>query len=188
MTLDFLNDISDISMPLFALYLLIFCNFNKETLGCRLIQLLDNNMYVKHLMTFLLLFFLVVLIDPKNSDKNLLHNFGLSIMIYILFIITSRVSLPIMIIIVILLVVIYIISNIAKKKKEENKEDEYKRYKLAQNIIFIILMTLALFGIILYGIEKSEEYKGNFSFLTFIFGNPVCRNYTPKEISYVKIL
>ena len=34
----------------------LFCNFSKETLGCRLQSALNNNMYFKHIITFLALF------------------------------------------------------------------------------------------------------------------------------------
>lgn len=181
MALEELDNISDLGMPLFALYLLIFCNYAKETLGCRLSNVLDNNMYAKHFMTFLLLFFLVILIDPKNADKDMLTNFGFTVLIYVIFIITTRVSFPIMLLIIILLLVSYILSSIAKKKKEENNEEEYKKYKLVQNILFIIIIVLGSLGFIIYLIEKYREYKSNFSILKFIFGNPVCRKFTPNE-------
>jgi hypothetical protein len=38
MALEALDNISELGIPLFALYLLIFCNFSKETLGCKLQQ------------------------------------------------------------------------------------------------------------------------------------------------------
>ncbi len=75
----------------------------------------------------------------------------------------------------------YILSNLAKKKLEEKNEEEYKKLKLAQNIIFIILIILGSLGFTLYAIEKFREYKGQFSILKFIFGNPQCRKYTPSD-------
>jgi hypothetical protein len=179
MALEALDNISDLTLPLFAFYLIIFCNFSKETIGCRLGYVLDTNMYAKHFITFLLLFFLVILVDPKSSSQDFLVNFGLSLLIYTIYIITTRTSFPIMMIIILLLLTSYILGSFAKKKKEENNEEEYKKLKLAQNIIFIILLVLAIIGFIIYGIEKYREYHKDFSLLKFIFGNPRCRRYTP---------
>ena len=93
MALEAFDKISELGIPLFALYLLIFCNFTKETLGCKLQTALNDNMYLKHLVTFLLLFFLIVLIDPKNADADLLQSFGFAILTYLIFIITTLIFL-----------------------------------------------------------------------------------------------
>jgi cbb3-type cytochrome oxidase subunit 3 len=182
MALESLDNISELGVPLFALYLLIFCNFSKETLGCKLQYALDENMYFKHLMTFLLLFFLVILTDPKNADKDLLTSFGFTVLTYTIFIITTRTSFLFMIVIIVILLISYILNSIAKKKKEENNEEEYRKYKLVQNILFIILIIVGSTGFIIYAIEKYREYKDNFSLLKFIFGNPMCKNHTSNSV------
>jgi uncharacterized membrane protein len=181
MALEELDKISDLGIPLFGLYLLIFCNFTKETLGCKLQTALNDNMYLKHLITFLLLFFLIVLIDPKNADTDLLQSFGFTILTYLIFIITTRTSIMFMIIIILLLSIIYVLNSIAKKKLEENNNEEYRKYKLVQNILFIIVIFLGTIGFIIYAFEKYAEYGDNFSIMTFLLGNPNCKNYTPKE-------
>ncbi len=179
MALEALDEASNLLIPLFALYLLIFCNFTKETIGCRLSNVLDNNIYAKHLMTFLLLYFLVILTDSKNTENSILLNLGWTVLIYLIFIVTTRVSFPIMIILLILMMVSYILGNIAKKKLEEKKDDEYKKLKLAQNIIFILLIIITSIGFLIYFIEKLREYKGAFSIIKFLTGDSKCREYTP---------
>ena len=181
MALESLNNVSDLVIPLFALYLLVFCNFTKETLTCRLSHVLDTNMYAKHFVTFMLLFFLVIIVDPDNSEKGILANFGWTALIYVLYMVTTRVSFPIMVILVLIMMVMYILSKIAKHKLEQKKEEEYKTLKLAQNILFIILIIFGVVGFLIYFVEKSREYKGKFSFLKFLFGTPVCRKFTPAD-------
>jgi cytochrome b561 len=138
-------------------------------------------MYAKHFVTFMLLFFLVIIVDPNNSEKSILINFGWTILIYILYMITTRVSFPFMVILVIIMMIIYILSKIAKNKLEEKKEDEYKMLKYVQNILFIIFIILGVVGFLIYMIEKSREYKDAFSIFKFIFGTPVCRKFTPAD-------
>lgn len=181
MALEALDEASNLLIPLFALYLLIFCNFTKETLGCRLTNVLDNNIYAKHFMTFLLLYFLVILTDAKNTENSILSNLGWTVLIYILFIFTTRVSFPIMIILLVLMMVSYILGNIAKKKLEEKKDEEYKKLKLAQNIMFILLIVVTTVGFLIYFIEKLREYNGAFSVIKFLSGNTKCRQYTPAD-------
>jgi Ca2+/Na+ antiporter len=185
MSLEELHTISDVSLPLFAFYLIIFCNFTKELLGCKLMHVLDTNIYAKHLIGFVLLFFLVIMVDSKNMEKNLLSNFGYSLMIYVLFIITTRLPYYIMLLFMIILLIMYILGVIAKKKLEEQKEEEYKQLKLAQSILFIILCCIGIIGFIVYFIEKYKEYSSNFSFIKFILGDTVCRNYTPKNAKII---
>jgi hypothetical protein len=187
MALEQLDKVSELGIPLFGLYLLIFCNFSKETLGCRLQSALNNNMYFKHIITFLALFFLIILIDPKNTDANLLHSFAYTILIYILFIITTRTSIYIMIIILILLLIIYVLNSIAKKKLEQNNQEDYKKYKLIQNILFLVIIFLGITGFIIYAYEKYLEYGDNFSIIQFIIGTPKCKQFTPTEAKLFNI-
>ena len=181
-----ITEISKITLPVFAFYLIVFCNFVKETVGCRLLDVLDNNMYAKHFLAILLLFFLVILADPNNDmENNIFYYMGITILIYILYLITTHVSFPIMILILLLLTVSYILDKIAQKKKTENKEEEYKKYRLIQFIIFIIIFITSIIGFILYFIEKYREYGSKFTILQFIIGTPVCRKYTPKNAKII---
>jgi len=75
----------------------------------------------------------------------------------------------------------YILSKLAKNKLEHKKEDEYKNLKMAQNILFIILIILGVVGFLIYMVEKSREYKSKFSIMKFIFGSPKCRKFTPTD-------
>jgi Ca2+/Na+ antiporter len=177
-----ITEISKITLPVFAFYLIVFCNFVKETVGCRLSEVLETNMYAKHFVAILLLFFLVILADPNNDmERNILYYMGITILIYILYIITTRVSFPIMIAILLMLTVLYILDKIAQKKKEQGKEEQYKNYRLVQLILFIIIFATSIVGFILYFIEKYREYGKNFRILQFIIGNPICKKYTPKK-------
>lgn len=185
MVLEGLDKISEVALPLCALYLLIFCNFTKETLACRLQEVLDKNIYAKHLICFILLFFLIIMADSKNMEQNIFINIGLCVLIYIVFIITTKLSFKLLIVVLILLLASYIIGTIAKKKKEDNNIDEYKRLKLAQNIIFIVLCCICVIGFIIYLIEKSREYKSNFSLLKFILGVNKCKHATPSAAKII---
>ena len=83
-------DITTLALPLFAFYLLVFCNFIPEIIACRLQTELKNNMIVKHILGFVLLFFLIVLVNPQNADQKLKQNFIYAVLVYAWFFITIR--------------------------------------------------------------------------------------------------
>lgn len=170
--------ISELAIPIFAFYMIIFCNFLKELIGCEIQTFLNNNMYGKHVIGFILLMFLVVLSDPHNTEKDLLSNLGYSFLIYLLFLVTTKLSFSLIVIVLVLLLTVYIVGNIAKKKKEEKKEDEYNQLKTLNLILVSLIAIISAFGFGIYYMEKSKEYGKSFSLTKFIIGVPVCKKYT----------
>ena len=118
---------------------------------------------------------------PESKDE-LLKLFGISILIYALFIMSSRASLMFTSVILVLLLILFILNTIALKKKEENNEEEYKKYMLSKNIIFIILIILCSTGTIMYIIDKHKEYGDNFTILSFLFEDTKFNNAKSKKI------
>jgi len=172
--------ITGLSVSIFAFYLLVFCNFTKELLGCRLVNFLDTNIYAKHLVAFILLFFLVILVDQKNMERDLLVNFGWSILIYLLFIITTRISFPFMIALLVLPLTIYILHQ-PKRKMRQNYINNYvsffsisvndnikvANYNLTAQerfvvfVLFDLFYNFQVFHYFLYSIQIPFEYFYN---------------------------
>lgn len=167
-------DSTKIVLSVLSLYLLIFCNFTKELVGCKLTHILDTNIYCKHLIAFILLLFLIILIDEENTKNNILSNIFIAITIYILFIISTRLNIIYITIILILLLVIFVIDKISKNEKETNNE-RYENYKKLEIILIILTILIIIIGFTSYAITKYHEYDKNFSILTFIFGTLTCK-------------
>lgn len=180
------NEVGNVALPLFAFYLLIFCNFTANIIGCRLQELLVNSMLFKHLISFVLLFFLIVLVNPNMQGKDVPILFGFSVAIYIWFILTTHSPIYIIIIVLILLLSSYLVgtikSNLAKDKKNEKT---VKILQLVQNILGIVALALSIIGFIIYTIEKRIEYGSQFSWITYLAGTTTCKRYTPK---YARII
>ena len=173
------------ALALIGFYLVIASNFLKELVGCRLQNLLDSNMYVKHLLGFLLLFILVILVNPENADLKFIQLFGLSVFVYLWFIITTRSHYIFIIITLILLTIVYIFESKKTRLTEEKKEKEKEIIEKRQNILIIISIMINIVGFLIYYFEKKREYGRNFRFNDFIIGNIKCKKYTPK---YAKIV
>ena len=186
MALESLDNISVFSIVIIGLYLTIACAMVPFTvMGEKVRNTIIANPYFQHILTFSLIFFLIVLLNkipPSiplqglqsiiNSPRGeLLNLFGISILMYALFIMSSRASLMFTSVILLLLVVLFILNTMASKKKEENNEEEYKKYKLSQNILFILIIILCTTGSIIYITDKYSTYGDKFGLLPFIFEN-----------------
>jgi hypothetical protein len=181
-----INEIGNVALPLFAFYLLIFCNFTANIIGCRLQELLVNSMLAKHIISLMLLFFLIVLVNPDLQGKDLPILFGFSVAIYIWFILTTHSPIYIIIIVLILLLSSYIIgtlkSNYSKDKKQEKLVNTLQ---FVQNILAIVALSFSVIGFVIYTFEKRMEYDKDFSWITYLAGTTTCKRYTPK---YAKII
>ena len=181
------NEMGNVALPLFAFYLLIFCNFTANIIGCRLQELLINSMLFKHLISFVLLFFLIVLVNPDMQGKDVPILFAFSIAIYIWFLLTSHSPIYIILIVLLLLLTSYIIGTIkTNNAKDKKKAKLVKTLQLIQNILAGIALGLSVIGFIIYTFEKRAEYGSEFSWGTYLSGTTTCKRYTPEYAKLIK--
>jgi Ca2+/Na+ antiporter len=181
-------DISTTAFPLFAFYLLVFCNFTQEIIGCRLRTLLTENMLAKHALGFLLLFSLVILNNPENADKEWWINLAFTAFIYIWFMITARTPLYILIVTLSTLIVVFILNSTKNRKKQDGDEEGMKRIEKIQNIMAWAAITISIIGFVIYLIEKRKEYSKSFNIWRFIIGSQKCKNFTPKGAKIIQMV
>tara|TARA_B000000475_G_scaffold94878_1_gene77129 strand:+ start:808 stop:1386 length:579 start_codon:yes stop_codon:yes gene_type:complete len=171
----------------FAIYLIIACNFIGELFGCKFRQMLQENMYLKHLFGFLTFSFLVILVGIDINDVNdVIKGILYSIIFYIWFVLTTKTHIYITMFVLIIFLTMYIISIKIKKLEEKNKD--IKKYKLINNILLIFAFIITIIGVINYLILKKRELnkrKIPFSYLTFFIGKLKCRNDKIENIDLV---
>lgn len=158
---------------LFTLYLVISGNFLASLLGCRIQHLFINNMLLKHLLGFMTLHFFILLGDDEYNIKDPNKQILLTLGIYLLFLITTRLQYNAWIIFIILTSTLYILYNYRKNDNiEQATKDNIQKVEqilLALNTIVIIL------GFLIYLGDKKIEYKEKFDPVLFIFGKPECK-------------
>ncbi len=108
MTIESLDNISTYSIIIIAIYIAVAATIVPFTvMGENIRKTIQENPYFQHILTFSIIFFLIVLFNkiPSNVPLNglysiinspnseLLKLFGISILIYALFIMSSRASL-----------------------------------------------------------------------------------------------
>ena len=171
--------ISELALPVFAFYLLIACNYTKEIFGCNLQSVLNNSMMAKHMVAFLLLFFLVVAINPEFADQKILKNLLATILIYAWFLVTTRIPFPFMITVLVLLLASYIMSLAkARHMRDQNHAEQIQAEKWQKGMATAAFI-VSIVGFAIYAWEKKREYKTKFRWSRFFSGNLHCRGYTP---------
>jgi hypothetical protein len=167
---------------IFAIYLIIACNYIGELFGCKFRQALKENMYLKHLFGILTFVFFVILVNVDISNSNnLILAFIYSIIFYIWFVLTTKTHIYITIIVLLIFLIMYILKfRINELEKNENLNNkEIENLKKANNILLIVAFIITIFGVFNYLILKKKELekrKEKFSYLTFLIGKSNCRN------------
>jgi len=195
---------------IFIFILIISGNF-LALVPCKLQDELNNNMYVKHLFGLFTMIFFVTLSAPVK-DKTISVVALNSFLLYLLFILITKVHVKIFYVIAVLLGGTYItvllkqadidkisanasatdVNNDTMEQTKENPPDVIltNQLKIYDNIIFysyILILILTFIGVLAYMGEKKIEYKKNFKYVTFFLGKTVCKH-SSSNIDMIKAL
>jgi hypothetical protein len=164
---------------IFLLILTVASNFNAETLGCRMQKILTENMFVKHLLNLILVYFAINLTSQSDVNPNIV--LYRSIYVWIGFLLFIRLPVYLTTVIFILLIISYALCNYIDYYKKRNEETSKKLIDIRTKI-FNIIPVIIIVGIIYYCYEKYQEYGDEFDTLTFIFGKTTCKSITGESI------
>ena len=148
----------------FLIILSVAGNFLAETLGCQT-QTLLNNMYAKHILIFFVIYFTIDFTQGDKVDDPFL-NIGKALLVWILFHFFTHMDIQPTIVSISLFMILFFVSNyrhyIKSKIQNLSKSDKNsilkldKNLKIAQNIIFLTIIFVILFGFSIYYIEKKK--------------------------------
>ena len=178
----------DLITGIFLLILFLCGHFVSDTLNCSLHKLLKNNMYIKHLINILIVFFSINFVSKNKKSPFIILFYTL--LIWFLFLLFSKTGLYFSLTIIILLFIILFLKQyveyynqiIVNNKNNSNENNtEIKKYESkiellhkSINILLIIILIVLLTGFILYFIKQHKDHSKNFSYLIFFFGKPDC--------------
>ena len=131
-------------------------------------------MLVKHFIGLFTFYVSVVLVN--GDDESPLKQIGITIILYIIFIMTTRCDSRFFIVLLSLLFVGFILSKV-QKFYFNDKKDETTRNKISmvQKSLYIVAIICTILGCVIYLGRKKLEYKDKFSYYYFIFGKPNCK-------------
>ena len=169
--------------------LIISGNFLDDLLPCKVQSLMRNNLLMKHLVAFMILYFLTVLTIPElKSIKGIISATGL----YILFLLSTKINYIAWGIVLFIYAIVFLM-NIAigdlknKSKKTISKKEQKKQENMItimrriMSWLIILNMIIITVGFIYYYGMKRMQHGKNFSFKHFFFGIPKCGYYIKKR-------
>lgn len=170
---SFDNVLFSSTKSIFVLYLIISGNYLANLFGCKTQQALNNNMFLKHLLGFMTMYFFVVLVDSKSqwSDSprtQLLFTF----LFYCIFVITTRMDYKWWIVFILGLCVIYVLQ--VYKDHDKTKETDSIKYENYQRYLIYFTGIVIIVGFLIYYGRKRLEYGDFFDNITFLLGKTSC--------------
>ena len=187
------ENIDNTSIALGLFVLTISSNYISELLGCKIQNLLTNNIFVKHIAGFMCLFFFITHLSPfqiEEKDGTLRkEKVGMTairtLLIYIFYIITSKTYWSFTLTAYSLIFIIYILYLV----QTDYYLDDEETTERINNIKLILAIAIAIIILVGFGIYLNEKYieygvkncnkkysKECFNIRKFFLGNTKCRN------------
>jgi hypothetical protein len=185
-----------IIVSIFFLYLLLFSQNIFFVLNCKVQKFLLNNIYFRQVMIFFTIYFFTFVLNwytpynifPKifsDNVNNVFKYLGLTLLIYIFFILTTCLNLPSTIA---LFFSIFILLNLYLHKNssitDKSKEDLINPTNLSNILdlsayysinIFQVGIVLLIIGGFIYNLIVTKKVQGNkFKFIKFLFSGGLC--------------
>lgn len=173
---------------LFVFVLIISGNFLADLFPCHIQNLMKNNIYMKHLFGFMILYFLTILTFPElKSIKGIISAFSL----YILFLFSTKINYIAWAFVMIIYAFVYLLNIIVfdltkkknKCKKNKKKENEYHKkiinLKRIMSILIILNSIIIISGFLIRINRHKKYYKNNFSIYKFLMDIPNCKKKIP---------
>lgn len=167
------------------LVLAVSGNFVGNTLGCQTQYHMTNNMYVKHLVLFFIIYF--TLNFTSDEKENPIEMFKNAMMIWVCFLLFTKQNITFTVITALLFVGTYILDNFIEynRKVIEDTKSEKEKLKLIENNEKLSKTRYWAFrgglgalvaGFLVYMKGKKDEYGDDFNFGKFIFGKVTCKS------------
>lgn len=185
-------------IAIFILVLIICGNFLGQLFPCKVQDMFNNNIILKHILGFFtLLFFAISTIPELHFVETGLGKFSdfllTSVILYFWFILMSKNYYIFWLITFGLAGIMYLIFLYEKTEKVvyENENKVYETPNLlikCKKILGLKILSSTIFGFLIYMGAKKEEYGKKFDYFTFIFGKPSCRGQSPPFKGYMYYL
>jgi hypothetical protein len=161
---------------IFTLYLLIAVNCLLPVLGCKLHNLLINNIYLKHVVgLFTLIVFVGLAKNETSTDEYLFFKTLLSsIFIYIIFMLSTKLNSGTFFIFIGLICCNFLVINYINSLDPIKFKSKIEMLVKVSDIVATISIIVLIIGFVIYYNKKQTEYGKKFKYITFLFGKQHC--------------
>lgn len=161
------------------LFMTVSANFTGNLFSCDIQRMFTNNLYAKHIICFSLLLFFVILTNKDSYTKDKETGQWLipsmlfdTLLIYIIFLITSKMSF-FYTAFILLLMAIYMLLDVEKINKTQQDQTTIEYIK---SIDMYLMILLGAIGFISYFNKQRIDHSENFNYETFLLGTNKCRD------------
>lgn len=175
---------------IFVSFVIIAGGYTTQLLSCNTQRVLKNNIYVKHLVGIFLIFMFIMLeggwefhssLSNSNinnwSNGNCITSLIFALVLYIIFLLTSKMRFFYTILFFSLLFLLYITNTQRLNYKKKNKISDVINHNIIkiEYWLFWLLPIILIIGVIDYYFYKKTELGKKFNFFTFIIGCTQCK-------------
>jgi hypothetical protein len=175
----------------FLIYVLISSGYIAEILSCQMRKLLTTSPYFRHIFAIVMLFAFIMFeggwdFDKSEEDKasnnwasgNTIHTLIIAILIYIVFLISSKSKLLPNLIFFGLLFILYMTNTYREYLLQRDKisKETNNNVLIIEKIISIASFIVLFYGFIEYYMYQKQEYGKDFSWKKFILGTQKCKS------------
>jgi hypothetical protein len=132
------------------LYILIAANFLGDTFGCNIRKILKENMYAKHFLVLVAIFFVLVWADQAYADENLDVIAVQSVIVYVIFLMSTTLHYTVFAGNLLLLGATYIYHRQAKRYERNGDMVMYKKQMAIRDTLGNIAIGVIFVGFVYY--------------------------------------
>jgi hypothetical protein len=166
---------------IFLLILIVSCNFLTNLFPCGVQKFLTNNIYAKNFFGYLSMIFFVVL-SSSTTDFTIKNVIVEPFILYLGFMVITKVNITFFMIIVSMLFLIYLLSlkkksiktNIGKKGAKQLTPKELKIFTDLDLFLNVTCIFTIIIGVLVYIGQKKYELGNKFTILKYLIGDMDC--------------
>jgi hypothetical protein len=151
---------------LLLFYIALSGNFLGELFSRQMQEVLTNNRWVKHIVAFVTMMFTITYVSGVTK---LLPAIFITVVLYLWFLMTTKMPLAWNFGIIIALVVGFILNKYRDALDQDKHQDRITLVGRISNVLFIVTIVATLIGAIWYMFDKRSKFGSDFSFIKFLF-------------------
>jgi uncharacterized membrane protein len=174
---------------IFVIFSVISSGYITEVLSCQMRNYLNTSTYFRHLIGILMIFVFIMLeggwsFDRDEDEKaendwssgDVLGSIGMALIIYAIFIISSKSQLIPNLIFFILLFILYLLNTQREYwyKRKKINDDTNQNILISEYAISGLAAIVMIYGFIDYIFYQKSQYKTKFRWDKFILGAHIC--------------
>jgi hypothetical protein len=188
------NNFISVQKGMLFFLLIISGNYIGELLSCRTQKLFSHNMYAKHGIALISLYFFVVISDNQLQKYNPIITFLGTLIIYLYFLCVAKVESKYFLV-TLLVMTLIAFSQIYKEYVIKKSDDALNKFEISiknninniQSWLIGISLIITLLGLLVYMGMKKIEYQKTFTYLLFFLGKVQCDDNLLGNLTNAKI-